>query len=408
MAEFGLLGRKLSHSYSPELHSLFGDYKYELIELEPDELEGFFKKGDFLGLNVTIPYKKAVIPFCDGLSEKARRIGSVNTIVKRADGTLFGDNTDYDGFCCLLRRSGLKLEGKQCLILGTGGASLSVMAALKDLGALRVLRVSRTGELNYTNVYSHVDTDIIVNTTPVGMFPNCAEAPLNICRFQRLQALFDIIYNPARTQLMLDAMRDYTKVYGGLPMLVAQAAASSALFTGREISDEEIEAAVEKISFSKQNLLLIGMPGCGKTTVGKLLAEKLQREFLDLDERIEAKTGRSPEKIIKEDGEKAFRAVETELLEELSVLSGKIISCGGGVISPKKNRFIMKRNSTVIWLQRDVELLATEGRPLSQLIGTHELYRFREPLYIESADYTFTNNSTPEKCAEKIIRELGR
>ena len=406
MAEFGLLGRKLNYSYSPEIHAFFGDYAYELIELEPEELDAFFAARDFKGINVTIPYKKDAYRYCDEISEVAKRAGSVNTVIKRSDGTLYGDNTDYYGFSYLLKRSNISMKGKQCLILGTGGASGAVKAALEDAGALRVLKVSRDGRVNYDNIYTHVDTDVIVNATPVGTYPDCSKSLINMPRFQRVSAVYDLIYNPARTQLMLDAMREYVSCFGGLPMLVAQAAKSSELFTGIRVEDDIIERCIKKIDFDKKNILLIGMPGCGKTTVGAVLAEKLGRELIDLDDEIRVSTGRTPEDIIRKDGEAAFREIETRVLDSVSILSGKVISCGGGVISPKVNRFIMKRNSTVVWIQRDERLLATDGRPLSQIIGTHELYIYRQPLYIESSDYNFRNDTTPEECANKIIREL--
>lgn len=405
---FGLVGRKLKHSWSPEIHSLFGNYEYRLFEIEPEELDGFFRNAGFDGVNVTIPYKRDVVKFCDSLSEKAKRIGSVNTVIRKGDGSLFGDNTDYDGFRYLVKRSGVLLSGKDCYVLGTGGASLAVKAVLEDLRA-NIFNVSRTGELNYTNLYKHTDADILINTTPVGMYPDCFESPVNMTVFQRLLAVYDIVYNPSRTQFMLDAEKDYVRAFGGLDMLVAQAAKSSELFTGRKIGEEKIEQAVRSVRNQKRNILIIGMPGCGKSTVGRIVAERLGREFVDLDEEIEKKSGKSPAEIIKQEGEPAFREIESAVLEEFGTQSSKVIACGGGVISPKNNRcYGLKRNSTVIWIQRDEKLLETEGRPLSQIIGVHELYRYREPLYIESSDFNFTNNNAPEDCAAKIIETLER
>ena len=406
MAEYGLLGKTLNHSYSPEIHAFFGNDNYELIELQPEELELFFKKREFKGINVTIPYKKDALKYCDEISPIAKRCGSVNTIIKRDDGTLYGDNTDYYGFMYLIKRSRVNISGKQCLILGSGGAASAVREALIDSGALRVLHVTRNGNPNYTNIYNHVDTDIIVNATPVGMYPNCFESLINMPRFQRLTAVYDLIYNPARTKFVVDAMREYCAAFSGLPMLVAQAAKSHELFLGVNVSDEKIEQCISKIEFEKRNILLIGMPGCGKTTIGRELAKRLGRDLIDLDEEIEKKTGRTPEDIIRKDGETKFREIETEVLKEFSILSSKIISCGGGVISPKANRFIMKMNSTVIWIQRAEELLATDGRPLSQIIGNHELYLYRQPLYIESADLNFRNDTTIDECVNKILKEL--
>ena len=405
--EYGLLGRRLGHSYSPEIHRLLGGYEYELIEKEPEELDGFFSDREFKGINVTIPYKIAALKYCDELSERARRIGCVNTIVKRADGSLYGDNTDYEGFVYLINHSGIKVEGKQCLVLGTGGASKAVCTALMDLGASQVLTVSRTGENNYINIYNNVDANVIVNATPVGMFPSCDESLVNVVRFQRLTGLVDLIYNPAHTKLMLQAERDYVPSANGLRMLVSQAAASSKLFTGNNYTDEDIERVYKAIDFKMKNILLIGMPGCGKTTVGKLLAEKLNRELIDTDAEIEKRTGRSPAEIIKAEGEAEFRRIETEALRDISLLSGKIISCGGGIISPKENRGLLKRNSNVVWLQREISALASEGRPLSQIIGNKELYRYREPLYMESAEYIINNDGNVNDTVNKIIEAIG-
>ena len=406
--DYGLLGRKLGHSYSPEIHRLLGGYEYGIFEREPDELESFFKEKSFKGINVTIPYKVRAMDFCDELSETARRIGCVNTIVRREDGSLFGHNTDYEGFVYLVRHSGIRVEGKQCLVLGTGGASKTVCIALKDLGASRVLTVSRTGRNNYTNVYNHSDAEIIVNATPVGMYPDCDEKLLNVIRFQRLMGLIDLIYNPAHTMLMLQAEKDYVHCENGLRMLVSQAAASSELFTGSSYSEDDVERIYRSIDFEMKNILLIGMPGCGKSTVGKLLAEKLNRELLDTDEEIEKRTGRSPAEIIKTDGEPEFRRIETEVLRDISILSGKIISCGGGIISPKENRGLLRRNSNVVWLQREISSLVSEGRPLSQIIGNRELYRYREPLYMESAEYVVNNDGDVNDTVNKIIEAIGR
>ena len=399
--EYGLIGKSLGHSYSKEIHAKFGLPSYELKEVK--DLDEFMREKDFKGINVTIPYKIEAMKYCGEVSDIAKKIGCVNTIIKREDGTLFGDNTDYAGFLYMVENSNVNVKNKQCLLLGSGGASRCAVEALKDLGAGEVITVSRSGSVNYENIYDFHDANIICNCTPAGMFPNNDELIVNVTRFQRLMGVIDVVYNPSRTRIALQADRQQIPYVTGLPMLVCQAAKSEELFTGGKISDEEIEKTIAFMDFSKKNILLIGMPGCGKTTIGRILSKKLNRDHIDLDEEIEKETGRKCADIINRDGESRFREIETEILKSFAKLSGKVISCGGGVISPKENRFIMKQNSNVIWIQRDIESLATEGRPLSQIIGTHELYRYREPLYIESCDYTFFNAGDPEKVADNII-----
>lgn len=402
--EYGLIGKKLSYSHSPYIHSLLGNYNYELVEL--DDISQFMAEKNFKGINVTMPYKIEAVRYCDEVSNVAKKIGCVNTVIKRDDGTLYGDNTDYYGFVFMLNRANLNPKGKQVLLFGNGGAAKMAKVALENMGAKEVVTVSRQGEVNYENVYLHEFANMIVNTTPVGMYPNNGDTLINLYRFPMLCAVVDVVYNPAKTKLILDAEKNYIHFTGGLPMLVAQAVKSADLFLGKQSDDEYCEQIYKKVAFDIKNILLIGMPGCGKTSIGRVLAQKLNRQLIDLDEEITKKTGKSPEKIIKTDGEKVFRSIETEVLKEISKLSGKIISCGGGVISPKENRFIMKQNSNVVWIQRDINQLATEGRPLSEIIGTHELYRYREPLYIESSDYNVINNGTIEQAADKIIKVI--
>lgn len=402
--EFGLIGKKLNYSCSPLIHSLISDYRYELAEM--DDISKFMTVKDFNGINVTMPYKKEAYTFCDEVSETARRIGCVNTVVRRSDGTLYGENTDYFGFLWMLEKAGIDPKGRTALVLGSGGASKMAQIALKDAGAIRVEEVSRSGPLNYGNVYSREMTEIIINATPVGMYPSNGDKLLNLYRFPVLCGVADVIYNPCKSALVLEAEKNYIRSTGGLSMLVAQAVKSAELFLDSSFSDEFIESIYKECAYRFKNILIIGMPGCGKTSVSARLSELTGREVIDLDTEIESRTGRRCSEIITCDGEAAFREIETSVLKEVSILSGKIISCGGGIISPKKNRFIMRQNSNVVWIQRDLDLLETSGRPLSEIIGTHELYRFREPLYIESADYTVTNNGTVDECAKKIIEVL--
>ena len=278
----GLLGGKLGHSYSPQIHSQLGDYSYELFEKKPEELEDFLKNGDFRGLNVTIPYKKDVIPYLDELSPRAKRIGAVNTIVRREDGSLIGHNTDYFGFEMMVRASGLSIAGKKVLVLGSGGASMPVVAALTEQGA-NVIVISRSGENNYNNLHLHRDASVIVNTTPVGMYPNVGNSPLDLEQFPNLEGVLDIIFNPARTQLLLDAEEKGLVAMNGLLMLVAQAKESAEWFTGKAIPDDVISAIHASLRRQMENIVLIGMPGSGKSTVGMILAEKLGKKFVDAD-----------------------------------------------------------------------------------------------------------------------------
>ena len=276
---YGLLGEKLGHSFSPEIHSMLGNYEYRLFEVEKNELENFIKHGEWDGINVTIPYKKAVMSYLDEISENAQKIGSVNTVVRRSDGTLFGDNTDYYGFLYTVKRSGINFDGKKVLVLGTGGASLAIKAVISDLNAGEIISISRSGENNYQNIKNHADADIIVNTTPVGMYPKNLVSPVKASDFTRLSAVFDIIYNPQKTQLVLDAEKLDIPAFSGLSMLVAQAKRASEIFFDKEIDDSVTEKILKKVSTDMKSIVLIGMPGSGKSSIGTFLAEKTGREF---------------------------------------------------------------------------------------------------------------------------------
>lgn len=400
----GLLGRKLGHSYSPQIHALLGNYSYQLFEKEPEEIGDFLKNGDFTGLNVTIPYKKEVIPFLDELSPAAARLGAVNTIVRR-DGKLIGHNTDYFGFRRLVQESGLQVAGKKVLVLGSGGASSTAVAVLQELGA-KVTVISRSGENNYENLDRHADAAVIVNTTPVGMYPNTGKSALSLEGFPRLEGVLDAVYNPARTQILLDAERRGLAAVNGLWMLVAQAKESAEWFTGEEIPDSRIAKIHHTLRLQMENIILIGMPGCGKTAVGQQLAQKLGKKFVDADESLEARVCRKITDIIPNDGEDAFREMESETLAELGKQSGLVIATGGGCVTQPQNYPLLHQNGTIFWLKRELDKLPTDGRPLSQKGTLGQMYEARMPLYLRFADAAISNDGSIAETASAICRKL--
>lgn len=401
----GLLGRKLGHSYSPQIHKYLGSYSYDLFEKEPEEIEDFLRNGNFTGINVTIPYKKDVIPFLDELSPTAVKMGSVNTVVRRSDGSLFGHNTDYFGFTSLVHRSGVSVSGKKVLVLGSGGTSNTAVKALEDLGA-RVIIISRSGENNYENLHLHQDASVIVNTTPVGMYPKTGFTPIDLTLFPHLEGVLDVIYNPSRTQLLLDAEAMGLLHENGLWMLVAQAKEAAEYFGNQPLSDDLIETVYRKMSGMMQNIVLIGMPGCGKSTIASHLAEKLGRKMVDTDQEVEKLAGKTIPQIFAEDGEEAFRTLETEVLSRLGTQSQLIIATGGGCVTKARNYPLMHQNSSIFWLMRDLSKLPTDGRPLSQANKLSDLYETRKSLYEAFADYTVDNNGSCEESIRSIISIL--
>ena len=382
-----LIGKPLKHSYSRPIHEALANYDYRLQELEEAELEPFLKKGDFDGLNVTIPYKKAVIPALARLSDTAARIGAVNTIVREADGTLSGYNTDYDGLCDLIAALGVSPVGKKALVLGSGGASLTAVAVLSDLGAIPVV-ISRQGENNYNNLTRHADARLIVNTTPVGMYPENGKAPLSLDAFPHLEGVVDLIYNPARTALLLDAEARGIPCKNGLLMLVSQARRAAELFSGNTIPRERSPQIEQSLAKQMENIILIGMPGVGKTTLGTLIAEELSRPFVDSDALIEQAAGMPIPEIFKREGEAGFRARESAVLKEIGRESRQVIATGGGCITIKENYRHLHQNGKIIFLDAPPTGLSSEGRPLSQSRTPEALYRERLPLYRAFADVT--------------------
>ncbi len=397
----GLLGRKLGHSYSPQIHAQLGSYPYALFEKEPEELADFLRSGEFTGINVTVPYKKAVLPYLDQLSPQARALGAVNTIIRR-DGKLIGHNTDYFGFQHMLQESGLAVSGKKVLVLGSGGASNTAVAVLQAQNA-QVVVISRNGENHYGNLHLHADARIIVNTTPVGMYPETDACPIDLSLFPHLEGVLDLIYNPARTRLLQAAEERGLVAVNGLSMLVAQAVEASAWFTGQALDTQRIAPIHRDLVRQMENIILIGMPGSGKTNAGCTLAEKMGRKFTDLDAKITIFAQKTPRNLLLEEGEDAFRAVETQVLSVVSRESGLVIATGGGCVTRPENYAHLHQNGRIFWLNRELSSLPTEGRPLSQAGSLEEMYRIRKPLYDKFSDYSIDNNGTIADTVQQIM-----
>lgn len=405
--KFGLIGKTLKHSFSKPIHSLLGDYSYELYEIKPEDIKEFVLSGKLDGFNVTIPYKKDVIPYLDYVDERAKAIGAVNTVVYR-NGKILGFNTDFDGMKYMLDRAGIVVKDKNVLILGSGGTSATARAVATSLGAKSVKILSRTGEINYDNYKDTAkESEVIINTTPVGMYPNNYECKIDLSAFSMLTGVADAVYNPALTKLLYQAKQRGVAYSNGLPMLVAQAKYAMEKFLDVCVSQEVIEPIVKKLSSDMQNVVLIGMPGCGKSTIGKAVASTLNREFIDTDQEIIKKAGMEIAEIFATKGEEEFRKLESEVLREVGLTTGKVIATGGGVIKNRENYFPLKSNGKIFWIQRSVEKLVTEGRPLSKDRQTVEkLYLERKENYEYFADKKIDNNSELELAVKGVLKNL--
>lgn len=427
MNQYGLLGEKLGHSFSPAIHRQLWGCDYHLIALPKDQVDVFFRKREFTGINVTIPYKQTACRACEYVDPKAKAIGAVNTVINR-DGKLFGYNTDYDGFLYCARRAGVTFEGKKVIILGSGGTSLTARNAVADSGASEIVIISRSGgsgkdvpaetgitrrcPLSFDTYDSlsgrHRDAQVIVNTTPVGMYPNNYASPVDLELFPGLTGVIDVIFNPQTTLLVYEARKRGIPATCGLPMLVAQAAAAANYFCGRQFSTEEIETVLASIRAETTNIVLIGMPGSGKTTVGKRLADRLNRELIDTDDLVVKSEGRSIPDIFSADGENYFRGCETQAVKAVGIRNGVIISCGGGLPMREENHFPLLQNGRVYYLNRSLNRLATKGRPLSaNRSDLPDMFAKRNPVYQALCHREFTvTEGKPDAVTNDILEDF--
>ena len=419
----GLLGKTLVYSHSPALHRLLGGYEYTLFEKRPEEVADFLQSGAWDGLNVTIPYKKTAYGFCDALSPTAKATGNVNTLLRRRDGSIFGDNTDYFGFQYLLEKNGVCAAGKRALVLGSGGASATACAVLRDMGA-HVTLVSRKADTaymkgghiqqfngmdrtTYSRLSAYKDTQLLVNATPVGTYPENGRSPIDLEIFPNLEFVADLIYNPARTALLLQAEALGIPHGGGLSMLAAQAAASASLFLGgTAIEPDKIRQAEDELRRQTENIVLIGMPASGKTTLGAMLGNALGRPVWDSDEELFRRTGLTAEELLTERGENEFRRLETEVLADIGKRWGGVIATGGGCVTRPENRDLLRQNGRIIWLQRDLAKLDASGRPLLKTVSIEELYRQRKALYEGFCDMAVSNDGTPQETLRRLKESL--
>lgn len=408
--KYGLIGEHLGHSFSKEIHEMLGFYTYEVKEIPQNAFDDFMKKKDFLAINVTIPYKEKVIPYLDAVSDIAKRIGAVNTIVRRGE-KLYGYNTDYYGMKRIFLEQHVCMKHQKVLILGTGGTSKTAEVVCQDFQAKEIIKVSRTKQhdtkhnlvISYDEVYDHLDTEVIINTTPCGMYPDNESVIIDVTRFPNLKFVLDVIYNPLCTKLIQDARKNHIQTGTGLLMLVEQAVKASEIFLDQQIQD--VTPRIYQMLFKKkQNLVFIGMPSCGKTTIGKSLAPELGKTFIDTDEEIEKKIGIKISDYFSLYGEAAFRDVEEEVIQTICKRDNLVIATGGGAILRKRNIERFKQNGCIYFIDRKLELLTpTDDRPLSSTKkDLEEKYQQRYLLYQASADYIIDGNQTIEEVKNQI------
>lgn len=406
--EYGLIGENLSHSFSKFIHSEFNLYNYNLYNLSENELDVVLKSKKFKGLNITIPYKKSVIKYCDVLDETVKKIGSANTLVIKND-RLKAYNTDYFGLKYTMDRSNIFLKNKKVMILGSGGTSLTARALAEDLGASEIITVSRSlnEKINYSNIYDYNFVDVLINTTPVGMYPNNLCELVDISKFKNLSGVVDVIYNPLKSKLLMESKELKIPIAGGLPMLVAQAKASAEIFSGEKIDDSIIEKIIKKLCFKISNIVLVGMPGCGKTTLSKILSDKLSKKFVDTDQEIQKYFQEKISKIFEIYGEEKFREAETEIIKKYGKENNLILSTGGGAVVDSENYYPLKQNSRIYWIKRDLNKLDTKNRPLSKNLNEiKKIYESRKLMYENFSDKIVFNNERLEDAAQKILEDF--
>lgn len=410
--KYGLIADRIGHSFSADIHKKLFGYEYELKAVAENELDSFMRSKDFLAINVTIPYKERVIPFLDYIDPVAESIGAVNTVVNR-EGKLYGYNTDADGLASLLTVNQIKVKDKKVLVLGSGGTSKTAAYVANSLGASEVYRISRGGKddcITYEAALKvHSDADVIINTTPCGMYPNVNESPIDISAFSRLSAVVDVVYNPLKTKLVCDARQRNIKAVGGLYMLVAQAAKAAEHFLGRSVEPKRIDEIYKNLYKSKENIVLVGMPGCGKTAAARFIAQRLGSELIDTDEMIKDKIGKAPCHIIKDQGETAFRDIETNVIKEISPLQGRVISTGGGAVLRKENVEVLRRNGRIYFIDRPLDdIRVSDDRPLSSnRDDLKKRFEERYNIYLNCADVRIVPVDGAELNADMILEDFN-